>query len=83
MKVLETLRGDKDTMTGFKALHGAIYKSHRRVNRPYVVLYSKLSFLDWRLTCFKRPVEIRWFYVRGLEMIDYANVKRSAAFAYK
>jgi len=46
MKVLETLRGDKDkySMTGFKTLRGAIYKSYRRVNRPYVALYSKLNF---------------------------------------
>lgn len=50
MKVLETLRGDKDKycMTGFKTLRGAIYKLHRRVNRPYMALYSKLNFLAWR-----------------------------------
>jgi len=53
MKVFETLRGDKDKycMTGFETLRGDIDKSHRRANRPYMALYSKLNFFAWRLTC--------------------------------
>jgi len=30
-------------MTGFKTLRGAIYKSHRKINKPYMVLYSKVK----------------------------------------
>jgi len=41
-------------MTGFKTLCSAIYKSHRRINKPYVALYSKLNFIAWRLTCQER-----------------------------